>query len=495
MQVIGLDIGTSGVKSTLFDGEANVLGFAHREYDLIGRERGEFELDPTELREKAFEVLRESAQGAGDVQAICMTSFGESFVCLDEADKPLCNTMIYMDKRGSEECEEYKAYESGKGLMDRSGQYFDPMFSMFKLRWLHKHRPEVISSTKKLCFIADYLAYCLGARHECDYSLSARSGLLDVYKKEWMPEAIAFTGVAESIFPKPVPGGSVIGTLSDAVADRLGINPGAKLIIGGHDQIMAALGSGAWAPGDVANGMGTTDCLTVVMDAERLDGQMLRENNFPVVPFSASDNYVTYAWNMSGGCIVKWFRDTLGKDIAGEKNAYDLLGTDAPDAPTGIIVLPFLGGGGTPYMDSTTPGVVAGLKLGTSRGKLFKAFLEGESCEMRINLETLEQAGIEVSKVITVGGGAKSGMWMQLRADLFSRPIELPEMSEAGLLASAMLCYVGIGLYNNIQEAQRALVRVTKAYHPQPGSAALYEKQYQRYKTLYQAVKEIYQND
>ena len=103
MQVIGLDIGTSGVKSTVFDGEANVLGFAYREYELIGRERGEYELDPSALREAAFAVLRESAKDASDVRAICLTSFGESFVCLDGDDQPLANAMIYMDKRGSEE--------------------------------------------------------------------------------------------------------------------------------------------------------------------------------------------------------------------------------------------------------------------------------------------------------------------------------------------------------------------------------------------------------
>ena len=347
-----------------------MIGHAYREYNLIGEREGKYELNPAVLWEKAFEVLRESARECGkEVRAISVTSFGESFVCLDEADEPLCNTMIYMDKRGSEECLEYRAKRSDKEIFSECGQFVDPMFALYKLRWMRKHQPEILEKTKKLCFIADFITYRLGAEHQCDYSLAARSAMFNVFTKEWIDSAIEFSTIDRSILPKPVPSGSVVGLMSRKMAEEMGMAEGVKLIVSGHDQIMAALGSGAWEPGDVANGMGTVDCITAVMQADQLNLDALIKYNFPVVPFMDTGYYVTYAFNMSGGCAVKWFRDTIAKDLAGREDAYRLLDGEATREPTGIIVLPYLAGGGTPFMDGATPAAIAGLRLGTSRGR------------------------------------------------------------------------------------------------------------------------------
>ncbi|MEA5066066.1 MAG: FGGY family carbohydrate kinase, partial [Eubacteriales bacterium] len=202
MRVIGLDVGTSGVKSTVFDERANVLAHAYREYDLIGREKGEYELDPRVLLASARAVIEQSARGVGDVRAICVTSFGESFVCLDERDEPLGNTMIYMDKRGSEACEAYLQLHTREQVFERSGQFVDPMFSIYKLHWLRAHRPEQMAATRRICFIADYIAYSLGAEHACDYSLAARSGMFDVREKRWIDEAVAFSGLSARCLPR-----------------------------------------------------------------------------------------------------------------------------------------------------------------------------------------------------------------------------------------------------------------------------------------------------
>lgn len=492
MRVIGLDVGTSGVKSTVFDERANVLSHAHREYDLIGREKGEYELDPRVLLASARAVIEQSARGLDDVRAICVTSFGESFVCLDERDEPLSNTMIYMDKRGGEACEAYLKLHTREQVFARSGHFVDPMFSIYKLNWLHAHRPELMAATRRICFIADYITYSLGAEHACDYSLAARSGMFNVREKRWIDEAVAFSGLNARCLPRPVPGGSVVGELGAEAARSLGLAPGAKLIVGGHDQILAALGSGAREAGDVMNGMGTVDCITCVMDEAALDPGKLLKYNFPMVPYLDSGLYVTYAFSMSGGCVVKWFRDVLAMDVAERADAYDILNREAPGEPTGLIVLPYLAGGGTPYMDASTPGVVAGLRLGTSRGALFRAFLEGESYEMMLNIECLEDAGIHISRVITAGGGTKSALWMQLRADLFGRPVHLSAISEAGTLASALLCYVGLGLYPDVWTAQRALVGYARSFEPRAEHTAAYAAHYRRYKALYRAVKEIY---
>ena len=494
MAVIGLDVGTTGVKSTVFDENARVIGHAYREYNLIGEREGKFELNPSELWEKALEVLKESSKGfGGDVKAISVTSFGESFVCLDERDEPLCNTMIYMDKRGSEECAEYRAKRSEREIFSECGQFVDPMFGLYKLRWMRKHQPEILEKARRLCFIADFMTYRLGADHKCDYSLAARSAMFNVFTKKWIDSAIEFSTIDRVILPKPVPSGSVVGHMSRAMADTLGMAEGVKLIVSGHDQILAALGSGAWEPGDVANGMGTVDCITAVMRGDQLNLDALIQYNFPVVPFMDTGDYVTYAFNMSGGCAIKWFRDTVAKDLTGQKDASRFLDAEAPAEPTGIIVLPYLAGGGTPFMDGNTPGAIAGLRLGTSRGKLFRAFLEGETYEMMFNIECLKEVGIDIRKVITVGGGSNSKLWMQIRADVFDRPVYLPVNKEAGTLASAMLCYVGTGAYPSVRAAQQAMIRYEPPFVPWPEQASAYRLHYERYKKCYHLVKELFQ--
>jgi len=493
MAVIGLDVGTSGVKSTVFSDDAKIIGHAYREYNLIGGEDA-YELDPRELWDKTKQVLAESVKDyTGTVDAISVTSFGESFICLDEADRVLGNTMIYMDPRGQEECAEFRPGRDEAQVLGRCGQYIDKMFGMYKLRWLGKHHPERMEKTKKICFVADFMTYMLGAEHRCDYSLAARTAMFDVFEKTWIDEYVAFSTLDPSALPEPEPGGSVVGEISPRIADELGLKGKAKLIVGGHDQVLAAMGSGAWESGDIANGMGTVDCIQAILARDFLDPAQMVRYNFPIVPYLDSGRFITYPFNMSGGCTVKWFRDTLAKDFAGREDAYALLNAEAPDEPTRLMVLPWFAGAGTPSMDANTPAAIAGLRLGTSRGKLFRAFLEGESYEMMVNIECMQAMGIEPKRFITVGGGSKSPLWMQIRSDIFNVPVQLPVNKEAGTLASAMLGLVGIGRFSSVPEAQKALIRYDKTYSPNLENHVKYEKEYARYKKFCKVMQEFYQ--
>ena len=492
MAVIGLDVGTTGVKSTLFADDARIIGHAYREYDMVGGE-GRYELDPRVLWASTREALAESVKDyGGTVDAISVTSFGESFVCLDESDRVLGNTMIYIDPRGQAECEEFAATHTDAELLGICGQFIDKMFALYKLRWLRRNQPEILERTKRICFIADFMTYMLGAEHQVDYSLAARSAMFNVFDKTWIDEHVAFSTLDPAALPEPVPGGSVVGEISPRIAEELGLKGRAKLIVGGHDQILAAAGSGAWDPGDIANGMGTVDCIQAILAPDALDPEKLARFRFPLVPYLDSGNFITYPFNMSGGCVVKWFRDTLARDIADRKDAYALLNAEAPDEPTGLMVLPYFAGAGTPSMDADTPAVIAGLRLDTSRGKLFRAFLEGESYEMMVNIECMRELGMDVKRFITVGGGSRSPLWMQLRADIFDLPVQLPVITEAGTLASAMLGLVGIGRYGSVREAQQALIRFDESFAPDPKAHAQYRVYYERYNRFYETMRDFY---
>ena len=247
------------------------------------------------------------------MRAICATSFGESFICLDENDRVLSNTMIYMDKRGAEECEEFLRLMPEKEIFEVSGTFVDPMMSLYKMRWMSKYKPQIIKKTKKICFIADYITHMLGAEHVCDYSLASRTGMLDIKQKKWWNTAVEFSGIQEWMLPGSVASGSVVGTLNKKVAQQLGMNASVKLIIGGHDQICAVFGSGAIDKGDTANGMGTVDCLAPVVEAYELNMDKLLQYKLPIVPYFGEGKYITMSFcyvrrghhQMVPGCTCK----------------------------------------------------------------------------------------------------------------------------------------------------------------------------------------------
>ena len=486
MNAIGLDIGTSGVKCTIFNEYAQVLQSSLVEYDIICKQEGHYELDPNILREAALRAIKQIIPKCNNngIKVICVTSIGESFVCLDKDDTVLCNTMIYMDVRGTEETAEFKKIVDEKKIFDTCGQCVDSMFAVYKLRWLQKRNPEILRKTAKICFIADYIAYTLGAEHFCDYSLAARSAMFDIRKKCWWKEAVDFARINPKILPEPKPTGSIAGKISKKASEITGLSEETLLIIGGHDQILAAVGAGVYESGDIANGMGTVDCMTFVMDEKNVSSK-LNEYNFSIVPFLDEHLYASYAFNMSGGCIIKWFKQTIGND-----ESYNVLNEEISEKPTDLMVIPYFAGGGTPYMDADTPAAIYGMRLNTTRGDLFRAFMEGESYAMNLNLECIHRAGIGIKKIITVGGGTKSNAWMQIRSDVFGHEIFTTNISEAGTLGSAIMCFVKLGVYPTVRVAQRKLIKTTNEFRPGQERSIIYKNQFRKYLKLYHLLKE-----
>jgi len=495
MYTIGLDIGTSGVKSTVFDVKANIMGYAYCEYNISSTRQKTYTLSAFDVLNACVAVLRESAQRCGNpekIKAISISSIGESFVCLDKNDQPLYDVMLYMDKRGTDECEELTSGMSKQEIYSITGCYIDPMYAVYKLRWLAKNHPEVLDNTARICFVADYIAFRLGADHVCDYSLAGRSGLLCLKDKSWWGYGTDFVGISKDKLPAPIPGGAVAGKVSAKMSAQLGgICAGTKIILGGHDQIMTVIGSGANRPGDVVNGMGTVDCLTSLVGAD-IDKEQLLENNMPLVPFLDQDAYATYAFNMSGGINNKWFCREMAKDLLGSANRYGELNKEATDVPSELIYFPYLCGGGTPQMDADTPAAMIGLRLNTTRGEMFRAVLEGTTYEMRYNLEQLEKCGSAINRIMAVGGGSVSELWMQIRADIYERKVEVPAIAEAGTIANAILCYKALGVFGTVEEAQNALIAKGKTYLPKEQNKSIYRNNYKRYLHLYTLLKELY---
>ncbi|MBN2050668.1 MAG: hypothetical protein JW760_09505 [Spirochaetales bacterium] len=492
---IGLDLGTTGVKSTLFDHEGKIDAYAYEEYDLESSREGFFELNPCVLSRAVTSVLRRSLKEAPrPAEAVCVTSFGETVFLTDARGKPLCNGLIYIDRRGTAEAEELERVFGFDTIADTTGVKPHAMYSLAKLLWLAKHEKKMVERVRRIFFVADFIAFQLGSDHITDYSLAARSMALNIRKKCWWKEMLDAAGLKETLFPALAETGTVTGRVNAAAAAETGLKQGIPIVIGGHDQISNALGAGVLQKGNAANGLGTVDCVT---PAFQLPPSLvsLAKNNYCAVPYVSQDLCVTYAFNITGGAVLKWYRDTFAKDLHATPvpfgSAYKALAEAMPDTPTGLLCLPHFAGSGTPDMDIHSKGVVVGLSLNTTRSELYKGFLEGLAYEAMYNLESLRGCGVEVDELRTVGGGARSWEWLQIRADVFGKPVIQMGVEEAGTLGCAIMAGKAAGVYSSYDEGVNAAVKIARVFEPNRKKHGFYKEQYERFKRLYAIEKTL----
>ena len=340
----------------------------------------------------------------------------------------------------------------------------------------------------KYLFVASYLSYCLSGQTVCDQSLACRSLLYDVENRCWSDHLLQIAGIAPDQLPQVQDTGTVIGTLLPELAEQFGLSCQVKIINGCHDQIVNALGAGVQECGEAVDTTGTCECITPLFDA--MPDLSFVRNNYACVPYLDGRGYVTYAYNISGGAVVKWYRDALAAHLrqqAAEEGCsiYDLLNRVCPDRPTGLLVLPFLQGmGGTPDVDPTATGLIAGLTTNTTLPDLYRAILEGLCYEMQYNLEKLGQGNVNPRRLYACGGGARSSVWLQIKADVWGREIIPVKTEETGALGSAILGFAAVTGASSICDTAKRFVSHGQPVLPDPQRHAYYQVQYQKYKKL-----------
>lgn len=497
MAIAGLDVGTSGSKCTIFHDDGSVSAYSYREYALERSSRGYVELNPDRVWEAVRTVIAEASAGhkGGPVRALCITSCGEMGVPVDREGRALYGSMPYTDPRGQEQCDRLIARLGRGEIMTRSGHNPHPMYSAPKIMWLRDNEPDVYRRMVTFLQYSDFILFRLTGEKAVDWSLASRTLMFNVAKKEWDPVLLDAAGLRADQFPRPVQAGTPVAAVLPSVAGELGLSPSTVVLLGGQDQIGAVVGGGAMEPRVAANGTGSVDCITPVFDRPNT-GEAMRRYNFACVPYIRPDYYVTYAFSFYGGALLKWYRDKFAQDAVREAKArgvsvYTYLESTAPDEPTGLLVLPHLSGAATPYMDIHSVGAIVGLTADTDRGTLYRGLMEGVAYEMRINLDCLREAGVPVDRLIATGGGSRSPMWMQMRADLFNLPVSVPQVEEAGTLGAAIMAGAACGLYRDIAEGARQLVRIRRTFEPDPALHDRYEELYAKYRRVYDCVREI----
>ena len=495
MKIGGLDIGTTGCKLTVFSEEGESLGKAYREYP-VRRTVGSHEMDAAAMMECVYEVIEEMAARYPDIGGIGVTSFGETFVMTDEAGQPLHAAMLYTDPRGSEECRELSG-RLGEGHMAHvTGVSPHEMYSIPKMMWIRRHRPEVYRAARRIHLMGDFAVWHLTHAAQIDYSLASRTMALDIHALDWSKEIFEAAGIDVSLMSKPVPTGTCAGTVTPAAAQRTGLRKDCVVVSVSHDQVAAAVGAGAFDGSVAVDGAGTVECLTPIYDSIP-DIDVMRRGFFAVVPYVIPGKYVAYAFSYTGGALIQWCVDTLAKEekqtakVSGVSANEYLEGLYGRDEPTGLLALPHFSGAATPYMDSGSKGAILGLTSTTTVADIYRACMEGVAYEMRVNLDALAGSGVHFTRIHATGGGARSKVWMQMKADVLGLPIAALQTADAGTVGSAMLTGIAAGLFRNLEDASARMVRKAETYEPREDMHRKYMEIYERYRRVYGAVRPL----
>jgi len=492
---LGLDIGTTGAKAGIFDGEGRLAALAYREYPLLAPERGWAEVDSEQVCQACMEVIQEAAAKcpSDPVAGMGISCQGEAFTPVAADGRILGNGMVSSDARAAGIVNAWSRQFGEKRLYESTGHTPHPMFTIYKLLWLREHRPEVWQAAARFYCFEELMQSRLGLEPAISWPLAGRTMLFNVREHRWEEGILSAVGLDASRLAPPVSSGAVVGTIAPKIAGRLGLPENVLVVAGGHDQPCGALGAGIAEPGRAMYATGTVECICPAFDRP-IFADKLFQSNLCTYDYTLPGMYTTVAFSLTGGNVLRWFRDQWAQTEVAEAarsgvEVYELILRGVDREPTDLLVLPYFTPSGTPYFDAEVPGAILGLRLSTTRGQVLRALLEGVALEMRLNVDILDRAGLTIHEFRAIGGGAKNPVLTQLKADVLGRPITTLAVTEAGCLGVALLaCAAHTGA--KPQDLVGAWVKPTSIVEPDPHRARQYEEKFAAYRELYPAIRQ-----
>ena len=499
MSLIGLDVGTTGCKAIVFGEQGQILSRASREYAVDVPHPQWAEQDAECVWTLAWETLGEAVAGTrGDPPlAMALSVQGEAVIPVDDQGCALRPAILGMDTRTGAENRWLADRFGSEALFDRTGMPVHTVNTLPKLLWLQRNEPQVYRAARQFLLYEDFLMRRLGGRAQISHCLASRTQMYDLSAADWCDDILEGCGIErQRLAPLAPTAGGVVGMLRPDLARELGLTQPLALVSGGHDQACAAAGSGVVRAGRAMVSTGTAEVVEVAMLAPALH-KAIWQGNISIYRHVVPGLYLAMTLNHSGGLTLRWFRDTLcrwEREQAGAagQDPYDRILSGAPNGPTGLLILPHMAGSGTPWFDTSSRGAILGLTFATTQAEIAKAILEGLTFELRINLDLLRQAGIEISELHAVGGGARSSLWVQLKADICQVPLRRPDVTEAACLGAALLAGVAVGVYPDLHAAVVQSVRLEKRIEPHPEAVAAYDRRYHIYRQVYPALIPIH---
>lgn len=488
--ILALDAGTTSLKGVLFDAAGNSLASELIEYDLEKPRPDVVELD-SEVYWRALggvvrKILAKSRVEPRQIAALGVTSQGETLTVVDREGRPLRRSIVWLDNRSRAEAHEIAERFDGDELYRTTGQQeVLPTWPAARIAWLRRHEPHIFQRAHKYLLLEDYLIYRLTGRYATDRALNASTLYFDIAANRWWQPMLEYLGIGEEQLPQLKSSGEPVGALSAAAAAELGLNAETIVVAAPIDQVAGAVGAGNIRPGIVTETTGTTLALCATLSEPAYDPQLRVALNGHAV----RDHYVLLPWAPTAGMVLRWFRDELGGGTDYERLCREAAAV--PPGCEGLTVLPHLSGAGCPQPDPDMRGVFWGLTLAHGRGHLARGILEAVAFMLHGNIELLEELGGEATEIRSLGGAARSDLWLQIKADVCQRDLVVMQCEESACLGVALLACVGLGIYRDLNEAAEHMVRVKKQVWFDPDKAEVYNRAYQQFLELQEMQRSV----
>lgn len=464
MAYIGLDIGTSGCKAAVYNADGVRIAESGASYPIHAPRPGVAELDANEILDAVLRVLADIAPRCDGSDALAISGIGESFVLTDEAGRPLNRFVTYLDDRGERELEEIRAECPDEELFRLSGVHANRTYALTRLRWLSRHEPELLKSATAIMFYNEYFAYRLTGCRAVDPGTAVRSQLVCAGGSAWNETLLSLARVDPDKLAPIRATGEYLGTILPDIAERTGLPCSLRVLVGCHDQCAAVLGAGAWETGDAILGEGSSESINVIVEsAQAAPTRALYESEVVAEPFLNGRSLLIAA--QSAFCTnLQWFMRNFARGQDADGMCFDDWDARCP-ADTELIFVPYLSTMNVMDSDAVVNGAVLGLRFSSTPEDIYRAVLEGMHMESLRNLRRMEALGVRFKRLIANGGNSRSALSMQIKADVYERPVETLEQPDAGVTGLAMICAVSEGAMD-YAEAVRRFTRVGQVFRP-----------------------------
>ncbi|MDI3472891.1 MAG: xylulokinase [Thermotogaceae bacterium] len=500
MYVIGIDLGTSGVKALLISENGDIVSRAFEEYPLYTPFPGWSEQKPEEWWEAVKKVIKVVSASVRPEEIVAISFSGQMHgaVFLDKDGEVIRPAILWNDTRTFNERAWITQKAGGESnLIQMVGNPPLEGFTLPKIIWLRNNEPENFSKLHKVLLPKDYIVYKLTGRMVSEVSDAAGTAIYDVKNRKWSEELAKILELDISIFPEVIESFDVAGKVSKKMADEIGLSPNTLVIPGGADNACGAVGNGIIKEGLFLGSVGTSGVVLSPTSQPKFDP----EGRIHFFNHSVPNMWYNMGVILSAGFSLSWFKNNFAKlegmvqEISGI-SAYEIINAEVEKVPIGseaLIFLPYLNGERTPHKDAKVRGAFIGISARHTKAHFARAVMEGVTYALRDSLEIMKSLGILPVEVRITGGGAKSKVWQQIMADIFKVEVKTIQVDEGPAFGAAIIAAVGSKLFNSFDEAAEKFVKLGKTIEPIEKNSRIYDELYEIFRSLYPALKDKYE--
>ncbi len=485
--VVGIDLGTSGVKTLLVDGEGGIIDSASVSYTPDFLSGGKVEQKPVVWWENTLKCLKalleKHPEAKGMVEAVATSGQMHSSVFFDKNNEVIRPALLWNDTRTTPQVKEIFELARGREkLLDMTCNLALEGFTLPKILWLKENEPENYAKVNKVVMPKDYINFMLCGEVKTDVSDAAGTLLFDVKKCQWSYELCEKVGVSPEILPEVIPSTGVVGTVKADLCSEIGLAEGCKVVAGGADNSCAAIGNGVIKEGQGVISIGTSG--TVIGYVGEINSEVT--GGVHLFNYSAPNSRYAMGCMLCAGEALNWTKRTFFENLSFDD--LNVLAEKAPAGSGGLVFLPYLFGERFPHNDPDARGVFFGIMGGCEKGNIIRSVMEGVGYAVRDLYEEVQKF-TALDEIFITGGGAKSVLWGQICSDIINRPLKVLNVSEGPSYGAALIALVGSGIAADFESAKGGKVKVVREITPSE-NAAVYEKFYPVFREIYKANKD-----